>query len=186
MSVGWGLAFVGLVSSVFVGCGPGAATPPGGPAPATEVPVGRSVEIGSATVMGNSVVASFEVQEPLHCAGASDWPPLCVVVSSSSARGGSQAASLTARLEYRPEVTFLDAEEVWVRVYDGKLQSGAAPSPDLPGVSGLARMTLSNPLGLASISQARETGILSISLSGLNDVAPGTTLLVRLVDRLAP
>src|SRR6266545_6481797 len=112
-----------LAAMLLTGCGSGLQAAP------------KESELGAATATSSSLVASFEVQDPLHCGakGQSDWPPVCVIVTSTPA-----SYPLTARLDYRPELTHVDAEEVWVRVYDGKLD--ASREADGTGPTGSARL----------------------------------------------
>jgi hypothetical protein len=131
-------------------------------------------------VTAGSVSATLDVRDPLYCetsASEHGWPPLCVVLAAAG------ADVFAARLEYRPDLTRIDAEEVWVRVYDGVFERTAGRS-DPARPAGFSRMEIINPTGFASPTQEREKASLGISITGLDDLVAGTSLDVLLVDRL--
>ncbi len=176
------LVTVGLAVAGCVPWAPASLAPVAPPA----TPAGRvsqTVRLGSAVASESRVTVWFGVHEPLSCGEgepASMWPPLCVLVTSEPADADGGVESFAGRLVYRPELTYLDPEEVWIRVYDGAVHTrGGLSRPT--SVSGFARMTLSSPAGLASAWQEKERGSLAVTLEGLT---PGTRLTVFLVERL--
>jgi hypothetical protein len=133
--------------------------------------------IGSLSVYGPTAQVVLPVSDPTTCTfpAPTNWPPLCVLISSAADANGTTAYALSATLIADPDQAYYDADEDLVHPYRGVFVWRGADA-----TASAATGTAS--LELTATKEGHQTGSLSIAINGLDGVPTGTTLGVTLVS----